>query len=88
MHFFDAHGLAGEDRAEINLFVSQTNPTTVGDHDGLVVERIVDVGQPGVDARGRLVDLGRALPIQSFVRTLVVQEKRATAVDTDPSKAT
>jgi hypothetical protein len=34
--------------AEIDFLVSQTNTTAAGDHDGFVVEGIVDVGQPGV----------------------------------------
>jgi hypothetical protein len=42
--FFDAHGLAGEDRAEIDFFVAETDSTATGDHDGFVVEGIVDVG--------------------------------------------
>ena len=53
MHFFDADGLTGEDLAEINFSVAQTDSATTGDHDGLVVERVVDVGQTGVGARGR-----------------------------------
>lgn len=38
------------------------------------MERIVDVRQSGVWTRGRLVDLRRALHIQSFVRALVVED--------------
>ena len=45
-----------------------------GDHDGLVVKRIVDVGQSGINARRRLIDLGRAPHVQSFVRALVVED--------------
>jgi hypothetical protein len=71
--FFDADGLAGEDRAEIDFFVPQTNAAAVGNHDDLVVEWIVDVGQSLVDVRGRLIDLRRALHVQGFVRTLPPQ---------------
>ena len=74
MHFFDAHGLTGEDRAEVNLFAAQTDAPAVGDHDGFVVEGIVDVGQALVEARGRLIDLGRALHVQGFVRPFVVKD--------------
>jgi hypothetical protein len=31
VNFFDAHGLAGKDRAEINLFATQTDSTASGD---------------------------------------------------------
>ena len=45
MNFLDADGLAGEDTAEVDLFVPQTDAAAVGDHDDLVVERIIDVGE-------------------------------------------
>jgi hypothetical protein len=45
----------------------------LGDYDDLVMEGIVDVGQPGVGTRGRLIDLGRALHLQSFVRPLTIE---------------
>ncbi len=60
MNFFDADGLAGEDRAEVNLFAAQTDAATVGDDDDLVVERIIDIGQSFIEASRRLVDRGRA----------------------------
>jgi hypothetical protein len=56
------------------FFVAETDAATAGDHDGFVVEGIVDVRQPGVGTRGRLVDLRRTFHIQSFVRALVVEE--------------
>jgi hypothetical protein len=34
------------------------------------VQGIVDVLQSGEGMRGRLIDLGRTLPVESFVRTL------------------
>ena len=74
MHFFDAHGLTGEDRAEIDFFLAQTDAAATRDHDGFIVERIVEVRQSGVHALGRLVDLRRALHVQGFVRTLVVED--------------
>jgi hypothetical protein len=30
--FFDAHGLAGEDRAEIDFFLAQTDAAATRDH--------------------------------------------------------
>ena len=38
VNFFDADGLTGEDRAEVDFLVAQTDAAAVGDHDGLVVE--------------------------------------------------
>jgi len=75
VNLFDADGLSSKDLAKINFFVAQTDATTAGDHDGFVVEGIVDVGQPGVGTRGGLVDLGRAFHIQSCVRALVVEDR-------------
>ena len=44
VHFFDADGLSGKDLAEVDFFLAQTDATTARDHDGLVVERIVEAG--------------------------------------------
>ena len=74
MDFFDADGLTGEDLAEINFLAAQTDAAAAGDHDGFVVEGIVDVRQSGVGTRGRLIDLGRAFHVQGFVRTFVVED--------------
>ena len=57
MDFFDAHGLAGEDRAEIDFFLAQTDAAATRDYDGFIVEWIVEVlwfalrkplGRPGI----------------------------------------
>src|ERR1700756_2470366 len=74
VNLLDADGLSSKDLAEINFFVAQTDAATASDHDGFVVEGIVDVRQPGVGTRGGLVDLGRTFHIQSFVRALVVED--------------
>ena len=73
MNFFDPDRLTSKDGAEINFFASQADASAARDHDDLVVEWIVNVRKSLVDARGRLVDLGRALHAQRFVRTLVVE---------------
>ena len=39
MNLFDADGLPGEDRAEIDFFVSETDAATASDHDRFVVKR-------------------------------------------------
>ncbi len=54
--FFDAHRLAGKDLAEIDFLLAQTDAPATGDHDGFIVEWIVDVRQAGVGTLGRLVD--------------------------------
>ena len=74
MDFFDAHGLAGEDRAEIDFLLAQTDAAATRDHDGFIVEGIVDVRQSGVHALGRLVNLRRTFHIQRFVGTFVVED--------------
>src|SRR5215471_5058777 len=74
MNLLDADGLSSKDLAEIDFFGAQTDAATAGDHDGFVVEGIVDVRQPGVGTGGRLVDLRRAFHIQSFVWALVVKD--------------
>jgi hypothetical protein len=56
------------------IFLFPTQCGRNGDHDGFVVEGIVDVGQPGVGTRRRLVDFGRASHVQSFVWTLKVKD--------------
>src|SRR5215472_2883666 len=76
VHFFDADGLSGKDLAEIDFFRAQTDATATGDHDGFVVEGIVDVWQSLVDARGRLIDFGRTFHAQGFVRTLDAPARR------------
>ena len=73
MNFFDADGLAGKDGAEIDFFAAQTDAAATGNDDDLVVQRIIDIGQPLVGASGGLIDLGGALHVQSFVRTLLVE---------------
>ena len=75
MNLSAADGLFGKDLAEIDFLVSQTNTTAAGDHDGFVLEGVVDVGQPGVGTGRRLVDLGRTLHVESFVGTLMVEDR-------------
>ena len=45
----------------------------MGDDNDLVVKGIINIGQSFVGAGGGLIDLGRALHVQSFVRTFVVE---------------
>src|SRR5499433_4130217 len=48
VNLLDADGLTGKALAEVDFFVPQTDATAARDHDGFVVEGIVDVGQSGV----------------------------------------
>src|SRR5215469_7574985 len=52
VNLLDADGLSRKDPAEIDCFVAQTDAATAGDHDGFVVEGIVDVRQPGIGTGG------------------------------------
>ena len=74
MNFFDADGLAGKDGAEINLFAAQTEATAIGDDNGLVVKGIIKIGQSLIGAGGGLIDLGRALHVESFVRPFLIED--------------
>src|SRR5260370_41614978 len=74
MNFFDADGLAGKDGTEVNFFAAQADAAATGNYDGLVVKRIIDIGQPLLGARGRLIDLGRALHDQGFVSTCLDED--------------
>ena len=67
MNFLDADCLAGEDRAEVNLLATETDPAAISDDNDFIVERIVDIGQALVGAGGRLLELGRTLHAQGFV---------------------
>jgi hypothetical protein len=66
--------LAGKDGAEVNLFAAQTDAATIGDDNDFVVEGIIDIGQSFVGAGRGLIDLGRALHAQSFVRTFLIED--------------
>src|SRR5262249_52371564 len=67
-------GLPGKDLAEVDFLVSQTYATAARDHDGFVVERVIDVGQSGVGTGRGLVDLGWTFHMQSLVRTFLVED--------------
>jgi hypothetical protein len=74
VNFLDADGLTGEDCAEVGFLLAETDAAATSDYDGLIVQRIVDVWQSGVDAVRGLLDFGRAFHGERFVRTLVVED--------------
>jgi len=74
VNFFDADGLAGEHRAEIDFFLAQTDTSATGDHDGLIVQGIVDVRQAGVGTCRGLIDLSGTFHVQNFVETFAVED--------------
>src|SRR5579863_8478988 len=65
---------AGEDLPEIDFLLPQTDTPATGDHDGFIVQRIVDVRQADVGTQSRLVDLRRTFHVQSFVGTFDVED--------------
>src|SRR3984893_10733698 len=65
---------AGKDLAEIDFLPAQTDTPATGNHDGFIVQGIVDVRQSTIRTRGKLVDLRRALHLYSFVGTFVVED--------------
>ena len=74
MNFFNADGLAGEDLAEVDFLGAQTDSAATGNHDSLVVEGVVDVGQSLIEASGGLIDFGRILHAEGFVRTVMIKD--------------
>ena len=73
LNFFETDSLPGEDCAEIDLFAVQANAPTAGDADGVVVERIIEIGQALIGTCGRPIDFGRTFHTEALVRTLVVK---------------
>jgi hypothetical protein len=82
VNFFDADGLAGENGAEVDFLVAEIDAPATGDDDSFVVEGIVDVGQSGIGAGGRLINFGRALETRLLPRTFCVplHEERIAAL--------
>jgi hypothetical protein len=74
MYFFNADGLSRKDLAEVDLVIVQTDAPAPGDHDGLVMQRIIEIRQAGVGPWGRVVDFRRTLHVQRFVRAFVVED--------------
>jgi hypothetical protein len=44
VYFFDADGLAGKDRAQVNLFAVQTDAAAMGDGNDFIVKGIGALG--------------------------------------------
>jgi hypothetical protein len=51
LDLFDADGLAGKDKAEVDLPAIVADAASRGDGDGLVVKRIVEIRQAGIGTR-------------------------------------
>ena len=60
--------------AEIDLFPTETDAAAMGDHDGSVVERVVNIRQPVVRASGGRVDIGGTVHVERLVRSLLVED--------------
>ncbi len=50
MNFLDADNLGGKDLTEVDFLGAQIDSAATGNHDGFVVEGIVDVGQSLIEA--------------------------------------
>ena len=48
LDLFDADGLAGKDKTEVDLLAIIADAAAGGDDDGLVVKRIIKIGQAGI----------------------------------------
>ena len=70
---FDAHGLTRESGAEIDFLFEDADPSAVGDQSCPIVERIGKFADAAIWSCGRLIDVGGALHIESFMRVLVVK---------------
>jgi hypothetical protein len=44
VNFFDADGLTGKDRAEVDFFAAETDASAMGNDNDLVLEGIIDIG--------------------------------------------
>jgi len=71
---FNPDGLAGEDLAEIDLFlpIFKADSSAGGDGGGPVMEGIFDVRQAAIGPWRRTVPLRRTLHVEGLVRPLVV----------------
>jgi hypothetical protein len=74
VNFLDADRLAGKDRAEVNLFATETDPAAIGDDNDLVMEGIINIRQALIGTARGLIELGRTLHAQGFVRTFIVED--------------
>jgi len=70
---FDADGLASQAGTEIDLFAIKTQATAVGDHDRLVVKRVMGIGNAAIGSDRFGIDLGRILHVQCFVRSFDIE---------------
>jgi len=71
--FFDAHSLTRKRSAEIDLLFEDADPSAAGNQNGPIVERIGELSDAAVSSRGRLIDVGGKLHIESFMGALVVE---------------
>ena len=70
---FDADRLTRERSAEIYFLLENADPSAAGDKNSAIVERIGEFADAAIRPRGRFVDIGRALHIESLMRALVVK---------------
>jgi hypothetical protein len=73
VNFLDADCLPSQAGTEINLLAIQTKASTVGDDDGLIVERIVRFADATIRLGERRVDFRWAFHGECFMRPFVVK---------------
>ncbi len=71
--FFDAHSLTRERGTEIYFLFENADPSAAGDQNGPIVERIREFSDAALWSRGKLIDVGGELHIESFMGALVVE---------------
>ena len=70
------HTTSGWENSSVQIALSMAGhfvTEAIRDHHDFVVQRIVDIGQAPIGAGGGLIDLGRTLHAQGFIRALVVE---------------
>jgi hypothetical protein len=65
--------LTCERGAEIDFLFVNADSSAAGDQSCAIVERIGEFSDAAIRARGRFVDVGGGLPVESFMGALVVE---------------
>jgi hypothetical protein len=70
---FDTHSLTCERGAEIDFLFVEADSSAAGDKSCPIMERIGEFSDAAIRSRGRFVDLGGVLHMESFMGALVVE---------------
>src|SRR6202011_1895933 len=69
----DTDRLTRQRSAEIYFLFEKADPPAVGNQSGAIVEGVRKFSDAAIGPRGGFIDIGGALHIESFMRTLVVK---------------